>query len=263
MLRALPTAALAAASFLLAPSAQAVTEFDQNVTGDVIFGSGNANGAFTTDRLNGVELGLRGKLRHPRANTFNSNGDGSYTFKAGTPDPGDGFSFQFDTSTTPFWNFEWSINTNFDGSSGLKLSDLTYTLSLDADPGAGVGSSLDFDPINLTFADHAIGTNTTGNGAGTVAADGTEYSSLLDSNNVAQNSWSYEFFNDAATALENFDPNTPGVYTISLAAFDSTGEVARTSIDVNVVPVPAGVLLIGSAFLVAGAVSARARRKAA
>jgi len=33
--------------------------------------------------------------------------------------------------------------------------------------------------------------------------------------------------------------------------------------DVNIIPVPAGVLLIGSAFLVAGAVSARARRKAA
>ncbi|MEQ8837455.1 MAG: hypothetical protein RID07_11680, partial [Lacipirellulaceae bacterium] len=71
----------------LGGSASAVTSFDQNVTPDVIFGSGNANGGFTVDTDNGVELGLRAKLRHNAVgapeNTFNSNGDGTYTFKSG------------------------------------------------------------------------------------------------------------------------------------------------------------------------------------
>lgn len=67
--------------------AAAALLYDQNVTPTVIFGSGNLNGSFTRDRRNGVELGLRAKLRHNAAgrpeNTFNSNGDGTYSFAAG------------------------------------------------------------------------------------------------------------------------------------------------------------------------------------
>ena len=71
----------------LSSPAYALIDYDQDVTNDVIFGSGNANGGFTTDCANGVELGLRAKLRHNAVgapeNTFNSNGDGTYTFQAG------------------------------------------------------------------------------------------------------------------------------------------------------------------------------------
>src|SRR3546814_4080660 len=85
--------------------------FDQNVTKEVIFGSGNANGSFTVDRQNGIELGLRAKLRFDETNqpqnTFNSNGDGTYSFPAGTPPTG--FGFDPNSPTTPVWNFEWSI----------------------------------------------------------------------------------------------------------------------------------------------------------
>ena len=45
------------------------TTFDANVTSDVIFGSGNVNGGFTVDQSNGVEIGLRGKLRYDLAGT--------------------------------------------------------------------------------------------------------------------------------------------------------------------------------------------------
>ena len=58
-------------------------EFDQAVTPEVIFGSGNVNGAFTTNRHDGVEVGLRAKQRHPPLNDFNSNGDGTYSFAKG------------------------------------------------------------------------------------------------------------------------------------------------------------------------------------
>ena len=70
-------------------------DFDQNVTPDVIFGSGNTNGSFTVDRQGSIELGLRAKLRfdsnNQPQNVFNSNGDGSYSFVAG-PAPS-GFSW--------------------------------------------------------------------------------------------------------------------------------------------------------------------------
>ena len=72
------------AGLTLSGTALADIEFDQDVTPDVIFGSGNLNGKFTTDRNKGVEIGLRGKLRHNATgaaeNTFNSNGDGTYSF---------------------------------------------------------------------------------------------------------------------------------------------------------------------------------------
>ena len=80
----------------LSAAAYAVVSFDQNVTSNAIFGSGNANGGFTVDRSNGVELGLRCKVRFNASNapenTFNSNDDGTYSFAAGQP-AGGGFGF--------------------------------------------------------------------------------------------------------------------------------------------------------------------------
>src|SRR6056297_392721 len=162
-----------------AGAAGATTLFDQDVTPDVIFGSGNANGGFTVTQNNGVEIGLRGKLRFDEnnlpQNTYNSNGDGTYTFQAGNPPTG--FGFDPNNPTTPIWNFEWSVNTDYDGSTGKTLGDFNYFISLDVDPGPGTGfvGGGFFDPINLVFADHAIGTNVTGNGAGSVASDEASY----------------------------------------------------------------------------------------
>ena len=77
-LKTIAGAAAFVAATSLAGAAFADIEFDQDVTPDVIFGTGNDNGAFTTDRRNGVEIGLRGKLRFNGVgqpeNTFNSNG---------------------------------------------------------------------------------------------------------------------------------------------------------------------------------------------
>ena len=56
----------------------ALVEYDQNVTNNTIFGSGNANGSFTTDRRNGIEVGLRAKI--PDSGTIYSNGDGTYSY---------------------------------------------------------------------------------------------------------------------------------------------------------------------------------------
>jgi len=231
-----------------------------NVTPDVIFGSGNANGSFTIDRSSGVELGLRGKLRHnpnslptaeQPANIFNSNGFvgpngiSTYSFDARQV-PGQALG-------TAEWSFEWSINTNYDGSNtndplANNLDNYTYQLGIDLDSSQGVDFAFStFDPINglnPNFAqvrwDHAIGTNSTANGGGGnyVASTGT-YSAALQSNNVAQNSWKPHWF------IPGFDPTANGTYNFFLAAFDANGLVTRTDMQIivgaggAVVPVPA------------------------
>lgn len=222
--------------------AQAALLFDQDVTPDIIFGSGNANGGFTVDQANGIELGLRGKLRHNSSgspeNTFNSNGDGSYSFDAGVA-PTQSFP-------TAVWSFEWSINTDYQSTGDIKLDDLVYELGLDTDPGPGAsfgtllgGLSNPFDPINdvnpATSSvqwDHAIGDNSTGNGGGTSisngASDSSGYASLIANNNVAQNSWKPDWF------IDGFDPNVDGRYDFYLEAFDGTTSLARTDISIIV-----------------------------
>ncbi|MCZ4410790.1 hypothetical protein O3Q51_18380, partial [Cryomorphaceae bacterium 1068] len=191
--------------------------FDQNATPDILFGDGNANGAFTTDSDGSIELALRAKVRFPSpASVYNSNGDGSYNHAVGAFGTG---------GIQSGWNFEWSVNTDADGTSGLKLSDLTYEIGIDFDPSDGV-NFVEFDPINQPFADHAIGDNSTLNGDGAVAADPTAYASLIAANNVAQNSWRNNFFGA-------FDGNVDGRYEVYLKAFDGGGnEVAMTAITV-------------------------------
>jgi len=253
------TLAAVALGALSVSAAGAATLFDQNVTPDVIFGSGNANGAFTVDRAEGVELGMRGKLRYNLGgvpeNTFNSNGDGSYSFDPSEGDPPAGRSI---------FNFEWSINSDWDGSSGRKLDDLTYLLEIDFDPTVGTNTIVSFDPINVPLADHAIGDNTTGNGAGVEATDASDYAGLIAGNNVAQNSWNLGFFEPAG-----FDPQTEGLYTISLTAYDDGGQVVRNTIDVQVgsvpapIPLPAGgILLLTALGGLGGAGALRRRHKA-
>jgi hypothetical protein len=242
----------AAAGLLFAcGAASAAIEFDQNVTPDVIFGTGNANGGFTTDRANGVELGMRGKLRYNAMgqpeNIYNSNGDGSYTFNAGVA-PTQAFP-------TAVWSVEFSINSNYDGSSGWNLSDLTYGLSMTSTVGPAFGPIDVVNGVNpaigVVYWDHAIGTNATGNGGGTVAGSVPGYQTLIDNNNVAQNS------QRAHVLIPGFDPDALGEYVFTLSAFDPVvGLVASTSITIQVVPAPgaAGLLALG------GLVAARRRR---
>ena len=242
----------------------AVPLFDQDVTPDVIFGSGNANGAFTVDQNNGIELGLRAKLRHNASgapeNTFNSDGAGTYTFDAGVA-PTQSFP-------TAVWSFEWSITSNYDGTSGYNLDDLTYELSIVDN--AGTAGSVTFDPINdinpgtsAVQWDHAIGDNSTNNGAGVSISNSVSapwlYAARIGTSNVAQNSWKTQWF------LSGFDPNATGTYDFSLTAFDSSGiaiqQLAQTQITVAAVPEPS--TLAALSFGVVGTLLWLRRRRAA
>ncbi|GAA0358458.1 hypothetical protein GCM10009092_23330 [Bowmanella denitrificans] len=244
---------LAAATLLTAAGANAAIIYDGNVTPDVIFGGGNANGSYTIDRDNGVELGLRGKLRHNGSgapeNTFNSNGDGTYSFDAGVA-PTQSFP-------TAVWSFEWSINTDYTGNNQLKLADLSFVLGLDTNPSLSTAFTT-FDPIHANNPgsgnvcwDHSLGDNATANGAGVetncgLATAVADYATNLTDYHVAQNSWKPHWF------FPVFDPTVDGTYNIFLAAMNTAGqELARTEIQIIVgqggsaeVPEPATLLLM-------------------
>lgn len=218
---------LAATCALASPLLAAPPLYDQNVTPDAIFGGGNANGSYTVDRSNGVELGLRAKLRYPvPANIFNSNGDGTYTFKSGWGGVGDPLN--------PKWHFEWSVNSDWDGSSPFFLDDLTYEIGMDYDSGPDAFYET-FDQITPVappfWWDHSIGTNATGNGAGAEAPflDSADYILKLANNNVAQNSWRPTFYDNY---YFTFNPADVGRYEYYVSAFDNLGRVAHTGITI-------------------------------
>ena len=161
------------------------------------------------------------KLRHNAVgapeNTFNSNGAGTYTFQPGVA-PTQAFP-------TAVWSFEWSINSDYDGSTALALDDLTYELSMTSTTSAFITP---FDPINgvnpanaSVFWDHSIGTNATANGAGAEAANAAGYATLIGDYNLAQNSWKPHW------VAANFDPNESGIYSFTLSAFSGIDQVGQ------------------------------------
>lgn len=207
-------------------TAHATVTFDEDVTPNVIFGSGNTNGNFTVDRSGAIELGLRAKI--PFASTINSNGDGTYSYTLAETDDDNS------AATPNRWNFDWTVNIDSNNSSALNLNDYTFELGLDADPSLNT-NFLVFDPVtpsaSAPFFDHSIGDNSTGNGAGTEAADAPTYMALLNANNVLQQSWRYSFF--PLGALSSYDPDVPGTYAVYLLAKDSGGAV-MSRVDIQV-----------------------------
>lgn len=211
-------------ALLCAPPASAALVSETDVTPDAIFGSGNGNGSWQvfTDPSLGLELGLRAKVRYPvPSGTYNASGN-VYTHQGGLATP-----------NRAFWNFEYSVNSNYNGSgTSFDLSTLTYSLEIDTDSGVGSVSAFGFDP--LTWGDTAFGTNATPNGDGVAAA------APIAGTNVGQNSLNYGFFGPLLqTATNDFEA---GEYTLTLRAFDGLTQVGATQILVSAVPEPTAAL---------------------
>jgi hypothetical protein len=208
----------------------ATVTYDGNAFPNVIYGSGNANGSFTVFEKDGIEVALRGKVRFPvPTGAYNSNGDGTYSFDAGDACPGFGWLPAPLCLATPVWNYDWSINTDTTGSTGMVVSDYRYEIGLDRHSGSKTMFTT-FDPISPSLAipawDHSFGDNGTLPNAGSEVTGPTlpnfiaQYSDFLDNSNVVQNSWNYEFHNEAGTGLENFDPADGGRFVIFLRVID-------------------------------------------
>ena len=181
----------------LAPSVQALS-YNANVTPGVYYGSGNGNGFWTVDTANGIELGLRGHLRYQ--GVYNSGGDGTYSFNDAT-------------GTASKWNYDFSINAG----SNKTVSDFTFQLWIDSDPGAGQIWKM-FDPTLIP--DNATPGFPYGGGPSSQYAQNSE--------NVA---W-------PSVGIPGYVPDstTPGSYDFSLRALDeNTGELlANTFMRVQV-----------------------------
>ncbi len=197
-----------------------------NITPDVIFGDGNANGSWTGEALNGVEVALRGKLRYNAAgspeNTFNYDGDRTYTF-----DP----TLSLLPANRSVFNFEYAVNVDAGANpSGAMLDNFTYLFEFDVDPTAGT-DFVSFDIITLK-TDNELGDSGTANGDG--LKDIPNYASNFSNYSVAQNSQNRGF---GYSGL--LDAATEGMFTYNLTVLDANGgEVATSSIDIVVGSVP-------------------------
>lgn len=195
-----------------------------SITPDIIFGSGNTNQGFTVGGNSSLELGLRAKLRYGPTGPNDQIGVGIIQNGAGD------YIFDSAISTAPgnlaMWNFDWSINSNADGSGGALDEIENFLIGIDIDPTTNV-NQVTYDPLSLQSTGYYLGTNANGNGGTPFTSAG---SGDFEINNVAQNSVNYGLFPGA--------PISHGFFTISLSAIVQDEVVASTAINVIVVPAP-------------------------
>lgn len=213
---------LALFAFAVAPATSSANEiFNAALTSPgVYFGTGNVNAGFdvlTTTNTDGsvLQLGLEAVTRFVGPITPTSN---DYT---AAPSSGNRAS----------WDFVFSVNTGTDA-----LSAYTYTISITND---NTFATTAFNPTLLP--DNAQ--------VGGAACNACAFNSTNDGFQNSENLG----FGFLATPL-SFNPSAADKYTIALSALPvkGTNTDPTVSIDVNVTPEPATILLMGGGLLVLG-----------
>jgi hypothetical protein len=214
LLHIMASLAIAGMAFATSTTALAVQSYGNLAAPGVYFGSGNANGDFTIDTSNGIELGLRAKDRETLAVLDGSTG----TYYA---NPG----LYNGVGPKKKWNYEFSANTG-----GVALQNFTFMLGVDHDPTAGTAYSW-VDPSTY-WGDNAfaVGSNGFQNSENPGFADtpGGVFGGTAGLYTFDLQAWS----RDGQTLLAETKMNVqvvpePETYTLMLAGLASIGFVAK------------------------------------
>jgi hypothetical protein len=206
-----------------------------SLPGATFGGSGIPNNAVAvttiTDGANTITLGLtaHGRFFNPAATN-----DGAGTFYAGTgQNCGDPVPANCTSSLQgALWNFAYYI----DVAGGGNLSNYSFALNYDFDPGTGTSQS-------------ALGTININNALVAQSINPASLTNLQGSENLLFSIYTTGFAGVITPpTYASFNPNAPGEYSFYLTASNNSGVLATSAIDVNAVPVPAAAWLFGPAL---------------
>jgi len=192
-------------------SAWAAVTYNQTIT--AIYGSGNPNTGWTADTSGDIQLALRAKNR---TNGSTTNVNGTYSF-ATAPAP------------RGLWNYEFSINSDINGTDPLTTYD--YYLAADQDPSECINYSTSVVNPLTHWSDNSYGNNTTASGQGVEGAA----AALASSNNIAQNSQNITF-GDYPGGPQVLQPNATYNYELfAVAKGTGAGGTRLASVGITVV----------------------------
>jgi hypothetical protein len=198
-------------------------------------GSGNPQGGWAIDLNNGIELGLRAKIRGVSAIL-----------------PSDGSTYYaqpISTTGLPNWNYEFSIDLQPGGPNGtnsaLTLGSIYATMTIN-DLTKGTSSG-EFNPLTHWGDDTGYGSTA---GSQTGPTQGLKHHPENASDWVAQNSENLGFGDSPLHGVYFGDPDD---YQFTLNIYSDNTEahlLASDTMDVQVAPEPSSVVMMaGGAFL--------------